>query len=61
VQQCGWFKDKFGLTWQVVLSVLGELMQVKDPQTCTRVMEALLQMVKLHRAAQGGTCRARTV
>jgi len=46
-QQCGWLKDKFGLSWQVVPSMLGELMQDKDPQKSKRVMEAVLQMVKL--------------
>jgi predicted 3-demethylubiquinone-9 3-methyltransferase (glyoxalase superfamily) len=46
-QACGWLKDKFGLSWQVVPSVLGELMQDKDPQKSNRVMEAVLQMVKL--------------
>jgi predicted 3-demethylubiquinone-9 3-methyltransferase (glyoxalase superfamily) len=46
-QQCGWLKDKFGLSWQVVPSVLGELMQDKDPQKSKRVMHAMLQMVKL--------------
>jgi len=45
-QACGWLKDKFGLSWQVVPSVLGELMQDKDPQKSKRVMEAMLQMVK---------------
>jgi predicted 3-demethylubiquinone-9 3-methyltransferase (glyoxalase superfamily) len=46
-QACGWLKDKFGLSWQVVPSVLGELMQAKDPRKSKRVMEAMLQMVKL--------------
>jgi predicted 3-demethylubiquinone-9 3-methyltransferase (glyoxalase superfamily) len=45
-QACGWLKDKFGLSWQVVPSVLGELMQDKDPQKSKRVMEAMLRMVK---------------
>jgi predicted 3-demethylubiquinone-9 3-methyltransferase (glyoxalase superfamily) len=45
-QACGWLKDKFGLSWQVVPSVLSELMQDKDPQKSKRVMEAMLQMVK---------------
>jgi predicted 3-demethylubiquinone-9 3-methyltransferase (glyoxalase superfamily) len=46
-QACGWLKDKFGLSWQVVPSALSELMQDKDPQKSKRVMEAMLQMVKL--------------
>ena len=46
-QACGWLKDKFGLPWQVVPSVLSELIEDKDPQKSKRVMEAVLQMVKL--------------
>jgi predicted 3-demethylubiquinone-9 3-methyltransferase (glyoxalase superfamily) len=45
--RCGWLKDKFGLSWQVVPTVLGQLLQDKDPQKSRRVMEALLQMDKL--------------
>ena len=44
-QQCGWLKDKFGLSWQIVPNVLGDLMTGSDAQE--RVMEALLQMKKL--------------
>jgi predicted 3-demethylubiquinone-9 3-methyltransferase (glyoxalase superfamily) len=47
LQQCGWLKDKFGLSWQVVPAVLGEPMRDKDPRKSKRVMEAMLQMVKL--------------
>jgi predicted 3-demethylubiquinone-9 3-methyltransferase (glyoxalase superfamily) len=47
LQKCGWLKDKFGLSWQVVPTVLDELMRDKDPQKSKRVMEAMLQMVKL--------------
>jgi len=45
-QACGWLKDKFGLSWQVVPSVLSELIADKDPQKSKRVMDAMLQMVK---------------
>jgi predicted 3-demethylubiquinone-9 3-methyltransferase (glyoxalase superfamily) len=45
--RCGWLKDKFGLSWQVVPSVLGQLLQDKDPAKSRRVMEAMLQMDKL--------------
>jgi len=45
--QCGWLKDKFGLSWQVVPTILGELMSDKDPVKSQRVMEAMLKMVKL--------------
>lgn len=44
-QQCGWLKDKYGLSWQVVPSMLGELMS--DPSKSERVMNALLKMKKL--------------
>ena len=45
--QCGWLKDKFGLSWQIVPTVLGELMSSKDAAKSQRVMEAMLKMVKL--------------
>ena len=45
--QCGWLKDKFGLSWQVVPTILGKLMQDKDPEKSQRVMQAMLQMKKL--------------
>jgi predicted 3-demethylubiquinone-9 3-methyltransferase (glyoxalase superfamily) len=44
---CGWLKDKFGLSWQIVPANLGELMSGPDPEKSNRVMEALLQMKKL--------------
>ena len=46
-QQCGWLKDKYGLSWQVVPSVLAKLMSDPDREKAGRVMEALLQMKKL--------------
>jgi predicted 3-demethylubiquinone-9 3-methyltransferase (glyoxalase superfamily) len=46
-QQCGWLKDKFGLSWQIVPSVLGELLQSEDAAKSQRVMAALMQMKKL--------------
>jgi predicted 3-demethylubiquinone-9 3-methyltransferase (glyoxalase superfamily) len=45
--QCGWLKDKYGLSWQVVPTVLSELFQDKDPKRSERVMKAMLQMSKL--------------
>ncbi|HYX81202.1 MAG TPA: VOC family protein [Gemmatimonadales bacterium] len=45
--QCGWVKDRFGLSWQVVPTVLPKLLQDKDPQKRRRVMEALLRMKKI--------------
>jgi predicted 3-demethylubiquinone-9 3-methyltransferase (glyoxalase superfamily) len=46
-QQCGWLKDKYGLSWQIVPTVLGKMLQDKDAQKSARVMKALLQMKKL--------------
>jgi predicted 3-demethylubiquinone-9 3-methyltransferase (glyoxalase superfamily) len=45
--QCGWLQDKFGLSWQVVPTILGELMADKDAARRERVMKAMLQMKKL--------------
>src|SRR6266446_4712332 len=45
--QCGWLKDKYGLSWQIVPTVLTEMLKDKDPQKAKRVMEAMLQMKKL--------------
>ena len=45
--QCGWLKDKYGVSWQIVPTVLSELLGDKDPDKSQRVMEALLKMVKL--------------
>jgi len=44
---CGWLKDKYGLSWQIVPRVLPEMLQDKDPQKSKRVMEAMLKMKKL--------------
>jgi predicted 3-demethylubiquinone-9 3-methyltransferase (glyoxalase superfamily) len=46
-QQCGWLTDKFGVSWQIVPTILGEMLQDKDPAKSKRVMEAMLEMVKL--------------
>ena len=45
--RCGWLKDEYGLSWQIVPTVLGEMMQDKDAERSKRVMEAMLQMDKL--------------
>ena len=45
--RCGWLKDKYGLSWQIVPTALGELMNDKDPEKAKRVMQALLQMDKI--------------
>jgi len=50
-QQCGWLKDKFGVSWQIVPVVLPALLANKDPAKADRVMKALLAMKKLDIAA----------
>jgi predicted 3-demethylubiquinone-9 3-methyltransferase (glyoxalase superfamily) len=45
--QCGWLKDKYGLSWQIVPTALGRLMGDKDPEKASRVMQAMLQMDKI--------------
>jgi predicted 3-demethylubiquinone-9 3-methyltransferase (glyoxalase superfamily) len=45
--RCGWLKDKFGLSWQVVPPILGQLLSDKDSQKANRVMMAMLKMDKL--------------
>jgi len=45
--RCGWLQDKFGLSWQIIPTVLGQLLGDKDPQRAKRAMQAMLQMTKL--------------
>ena len=45
--RCGWLKDKFGLSWQIIPTALGRLLNDKDPGRAGRVMNAMLQMDKL--------------
>jgi predicted 3-demethylubiquinone-9 3-methyltransferase (glyoxalase superfamily) len=45
--QCGWLKDKYGVSWQIAPTALGEIMRDKDPKKSERVMKALLQMSKI--------------
>jgi len=57
--QCGWLKDKFGLSWQIIPNALGELLGDPDREKAGRVMQAMLQMRKidiagLQRAYDGG-------
>jgi predicted 3-demethylubiquinone-9 3-methyltransferase (glyoxalase superfamily) len=56
-QRCGWLKDKYGVSWQIVPTILGQLLQDKDAGKSTRVMNAMMQMNKfdiagLRRAAE---------
>ena len=45
--QCGWLKDKYGLSWQITPTVLAEMMQDTDPEKANRAMRAMLKMKKL--------------
>jgi predicted 3-demethylubiquinone-9 3-methyltransferase (glyoxalase superfamily) len=45
--QCGWLKDKFGVTWQIIPTILGELMHGKDAKKSQNAMKAMMQMTKL--------------
>ena len=56
---CGWLKDRYGLSWQIIPSALGELLGDPDPEKAGRVMAAMLQMSKidiagLRKAYDGG-------
>ena len=59
VQQCGWLKDQFGLSWQIVPNALGELMGSDDPAQGQRVMQAMIKMVKLDIAGLKAAAEAR--
>ena len=60
-EQCGWLKDRFGLSWQIVPTVLSEMMAGSDREKAKRATDAMLKMVKLDiaalRAAYDGTSR----
>jgi predicted 3-demethylubiquinone-9 3-methyltransferase (glyoxalase superfamily) len=62
--RCGWLKDRFGLSWQIIPSALPELLADKDPARAKRAMEAMLTMGKIDvaalRRAADGTERPRT-
>jgi predicted 3-demethylubiquinone-9 3-methyltransferase (glyoxalase superfamily) len=49
--QCGWLKDKFGLSWQIIPTALGKLMNDPDPAKAQRVMMAMMTMSKIDVAA----------
>jgi predicted 3-demethylubiquinone-9 3-methyltransferase (glyoxalase superfamily) len=46
-ERCGWLKDKYGLSWQIIPAALGQMMGDKDPAKAQRVMQAMLQMDKI--------------
>jgi predicted 3-demethylubiquinone-9 3-methyltransferase (glyoxalase superfamily) len=45
--QCGWLTDKYGLSWQITPTILGQLIADKDPEKARRVMQAMMKMVKI--------------
>ena len=45
--RCGWLQDKFGVSWQIVPTILSKLLQDKDPEKSKRVMQAMLTMDKI--------------
>ena len=45
--RCGWLRDKYGLSWQIIPTALGEMLRDKDPAKANRVMKAMLQMDKI--------------
>ena len=47
VQACGWLQDKFGVSWQIVPSVMSKVLADKDPARVSRVMQVMMQMIKL--------------
>lgn len=57
--QCGWLKDKYGLSWQIVPPILGELLGGPDPEKSSRALQAMLKMNRIDvaglRAAYDGT------
>jgi predicted 3-demethylubiquinone-9 3-methyltransferase (glyoxalase superfamily) len=63
-QPCGWLKDRFGLSWQIIPNALGELLGDKDPARAKRVLDAMLKMKKIEvaklRAAYEGDDTERT-
>ena len=46
-EQCGWLKDKYGLSWQIIPTILGKLMSGKDPKKAGAAVQAMLKMKKL--------------
>jgi predicted 3-demethylubiquinone-9 3-methyltransferase (glyoxalase superfamily) len=51
VEQCGWLKDRYGVSWQIVPGVLSKMLADPDPARAQRVMQAMLEMIKIDIAA----------
>jgi predicted 3-demethylubiquinone-9 3-methyltransferase (glyoxalase superfamily) len=47
IEQCGWLRDKYGVSWQIVPTILGEMLQDKNAEKSEKVMKAMLQMKKI--------------
>jgi len=60
-QQCGWLKDRFGLSWQIIPEALPRLISDADPKRAERAMKAMLQMVKIDIAALEAAHRGETI
>ena len=50
-QPCGWLKDRFGLSWQIIPTALGDALQHKDPEKAKKAMQAMMKMKKIDIAA----------
>ncbi len=50
-EACGWLKDRYGVSWQIVPTILNEMLRDRDPERAGRVMEAMLKMTKIDMAA----------
>ena len=61
VERCGWLKDRYGVSWQIVPRALGEMMKDKDKTKVRRVAQAMLKMVKLDIAGLKAAYDGRTV
>ena len=61
IEQCGWLRDRFGVSWQIVPTVLNELMGDPDPARAKRASDAMMKMVKLDIAALERAASGRTV
>jgi predicted 3-demethylubiquinone-9 3-methyltransferase (glyoxalase superfamily) len=60
-EQCGWLKDKYGLSWQIQPTILSKMLQDKDPKKVERVTEAFLKMTKFDMAALKSAFEGRNV